>query len=954
MESVKLRTGYSFRNAAGQIDDVLDRLVELGATYAPITDTASTFGFAQWDKAARKRGLKPVFGVELAVSTSIHAKKPTADMWTFLAQDDLSAVNRLVDLATTQFRYQPLLTLEQAMAATGVSVVTGSRPQLEWDRPTGKHVLIALSPSTPRAVARRALENHWDFAAACDNRYVREGDQPFYEILTGRNSNTQMFPQWIVNEDEWRASIAHLELPQSCAGRALDNARMLLDRSSGVTLSKAQLPHFSSDKTLEQLCLEGAERLKCDLTRPEYAARLRKELDLIKEKGYEDYFFIVADMCTWARKRMLVGPARGSSCGSLVCYLLSITTVDPIPFGLIFERFVDINRTDMPDIDIDFSDQQRHQVFEYLSDKYGQARVARLGTVAKYQPRSALAEVGAALRIPRWTTDAVAESMIERSSGDSRALNTLEDTLRAMPAGQRLLEEFPNSIVAARFEGHPRHYSQHAAGVVIAREPVVNYVAVDHRTGATMCDKKDAEDAFNLLKIDVLGLTQLSVFEDALRLAGLPLDYLETLPLDDPSAFAVLNNAHWSGIFQFNGMALQSIAKRFTIDSFDDIVSITALARPGPLASGGAEEWCQRRLGNRPVVYPHPIFEPYLNDTLGVVIYQEQVMEIGRNVGDLDWGQVTALRKAMSKSLGKEYFDQFGDPWKAGAISKGVDPQDAEKVWDDLCAYGAWSFNKSHSVAYGLLSYWCCWLKAHFPFEFAAATLSHESDPMRQIQLLREMHDEGYSYVPIDPEVSGRKWSVAERQGERVLVGPLSNVRGIGPKMMAGIIGARNRGEPLPERARKLLENPKTDIDSLWPVRDAFQRILPDPMAMNIVTPPTPIKECQIEAHDRTVVVFCTLSKINPRDENEAVMVARRGYEIKDGRTASLNLQLTDDTDTIFGKISRFDYERLAKEIVDRGRVNKALYAIKGSIRGNTTFRMLNVKSVKYVGDMDQ
>src|SRR5690606_10574706 len=195
-------------------------------------------------------------------------------------------------------------------------------------------------------------------------------------------------------------------------------------------------------------------------------------------------------------------------------------------FGLIFERFVDINRSDMPDIDIDFSDQQRKQVFKYIEEKYGQEHVARLGTVAMFQPRSALAEVGMGLSIPKWKCDAVAESMIERSSGDSRALNTLEDTLKSMPAGQRLLDEHPEAAVVSQFEGHPRHFSQHAAGVVVSREPVSKFVAVDHRTGATMCDKKDAEDGYNLLKIDCLGLTQLSVFVDALDLAGLPHEHL--------------------------------------------------------------------------------------------------------------------------------------------------------------------------------------------------------------------------------------------------------------------------------------------------------------------------------------------------------------------------------------------------------------------------------------------
>lgn len=948
---LKIRTGYSFRQASGKLDDVMDRLKEIGAPYAPITDRASTFGFHRWKKLADKAGLKPVFGVELAVTPSINAKKPAADYWTFTAKDSLAPINRLVELATTQFRYQPLLTLEQALEAEGVNKMTGHRPQLDWQSgPTGG-VMVMLGPSSPRGVIRQALAHGWPLCASSDNRYVHADNRGFYEVLVGRNAETQSYAQHILSPDEWRESVAHLGLSDFELDKAIVNAAFAANDCT-ADLQKANLPHPERPDTLQNMCAAGAKVLGVDLSNDVYAARLKKELDLIATKGYEDYFYIVADICSWARQRMIVGPARGSSCGSLVCYLLGITTIDPIPHGLIFERFIDINRSDMPDIDIDFSDQQRYMVFDYVNEKYGSERVARLGTVAMFQPRSALTEVGTALRLPRWKCDAVAESLIERSSGDSRALQTLEDTLRTMPAGQTLLGDHPESIVVTQFEGHPRHYSQHAAGIVIAERPITDFVAVDHRTGATMCDKKDAEDGYNLLKIDALGLTQLSVFEDCLELAGLPRNHLETLPLDDAAAFDVLNKAQWSGIFQWNGMALQSITKQFHVDKFDDIVSVTALARPGPLASGGAHEWIRRRNGTNPVSYPHPIFEPYMSDTMGIVLYQEQVMEIGRNIGDLDWGQVTALRKAMSKSLGKEYFDQFGDPWKRGAIAKGVDPVAADKIWDDLCAYGAWSFNKSHSVAYGLISYWCCWMKAHFPFEFAAATLTHESDPDKQIKMLREMVAEGYDYVPVDADISTDKWAVGMRDGKKVLVGPLSNVKGIGPKMVSQIIGARARGERISDRAKKLLNGAVTPIDSLFPIRDAFKRLMPDPLERNIVTHPMPIIDVQIKADSYDVLVFCTLTKINPRDENEVVIVARRGYEVKDGFTTSLNLQLTDDTDTIFGKIDRFKFAKLGREIVDRGRPGKALYAIKGTVRGGSSFRMLNISAVRYIGDI--
>jgi DNA polymerase III alpha subunit len=946
----RVRTGYSFRTAVGKLEDVLARVQECGyCATAPITDRASTFGWVKWAKLAKEAGIKPVFGVELAVTDSLQAKKPIVDHWTFVAQSSVQPINHLVGMATEQFRYEPLLTYEQAQEMKGVWRIIGHRAQIGLTVPDDE-TFISLGPSTAKGYIRDALGMGHQPVMVSDNKYVLPDDQGFYEVTCGRDASSQNYDQHIQTGLEWQESVRKTGIDAKILKRAVENVELVLN-SSTAELVKAELVKPEKDLSLREMCIKGAASIGVDLKDPEYKDRMDRELALIADKGYEDYFYIVADMCKFARARMIVGPARGSSGGSLVCYLLNITTIDPIPHGLIFERFIDVNRDDIPDIDIDFSDQHRNLVFEYMNKKYGADRVARLGTVAMFRPRSALDAVGTALRVPRWKCDAVAESLIERSTGDSRALQTLADTMMTMPAGKDLLEEHPEMKIAGRMEGHPRHHSQHAAGIVVASHPITDYVAVDKRTGATMCDKKDAE-ALNLLKIDALGLRQLSVFEDCLEMAQLSKGDLHDIAMDDPKAFKVLNDGHFSGIFQFNGMALQSITKQFTVTSFNDIVSVTALGRPGPLSSGGAHEWIRRRNNINAITYFHPVFEPYLADTMGIVLYQEQVMEIGRNIGNLDWGQVTALRKAMSQSLGKEYFDQFGDPWKRGAIAKGVRPEDADKVWDDLCAYGSWSFNKSHSVAYGMISYQCCWLKAHYPFEFAAATLTHEVDPTRQIQLLREMDAEGYKYIPVDAEQSTNKWAVGSRDGIRILVGPLHNVKGIGPKTVEAVLNARRRGErKIPEKARKLLLNPVTDIDSLWPIRDAFQRILPDPAERQIFTPPTPISSIQIQADDYDVVVFCTLSKINPRDENEAVMVARRGYEIKDNLTSSLNLQLTDDTDTIFGKIDRFRYPRMGKEIVERGRTGKALYAVKGRVRGGSTFRMVLIQSIRYVGD---
>ena len=951
MDSPRLRNGYSFRAAAGSISDVMDRLKEVGATYAPITDRASTFGWVRWSKAAKLAGLIPVFGVELGVTDSVSAKKPNVDHWTFIAQEDLGPINRLVSTATRQFRYQPLLTYEQAQSAQGVFKIAGHKTLFDNIEPG---TLFGLGPSTSRGYYRTALERGMIPVAAGDNRFVRESDRGFYEVAIGRSAETQSYPQHILTREEWARSIDRLDIGTTLQEEALDRSYGLLAQST-ASLQRAELVHPDRPDTLKAMCELGARRIGCPLENPIYRARMERELSLIVKKDYEDYFYLVADICQWARSRMIVGPARGSSCGSLVCYLLGITTVDPIPHGLIFERFIDINRDDLPDIDIDFSDQQRHQVFAYINDKYGAENVARLGTVSLFKARSALKEASAALRIPPWKVDAVASSLIERSGGDARALDTLEDTLNSLPAGKELLEKFPEIMVASRMEGHPRHHSQHAAGIVIAARPISDIVAVDERTGATMCDKIDAED-LNLLKIDALGLTQLSVFEDVLDFAGLPYDTLEKIPLDDPAAFAILNDRSFAGIFQWNGAAVQSVTTSVKMESFDDIVAITALARPGPSASGGTNEWVKRKNGKVPIAYIHPVFEPYLSETLGIVIYQEQVMEIARNIGGLSWGDVTALRKAMSKSLGVEFFNQYGDRWKTAAISKGVRTEDATKVWDDLCAYGSWSFNKSHATAYGMISYWCCWLKAHHPFEFAAATLSHETDPERQMSLLREMVREGYDYVPVEADTSTLKWGITVRGANKAktLVGPLSMVKGIGPKLSQQILHARSLGEPMPRKALKLLSNPKTDIDSLWPIRDAFKKHLPDPSSRNIHTPPVAIEDIREGTTWEEVLVFCVISNINPRDENESINVAKRGgVVITDGKTSSLNLRLTDDTDTIFAKIGRFDYDRLGKEILERGRVRKCLYAIKGKVPPGS-FRMISVKQARFIGDIDE
>jgi DNA polymerase III alpha subunit len=952
---LRVRTGYSFRTAVGTLPEVLARLQECGYRNAPITDRASTFGWVRWYKLASELGLKPVFGVELAVvkSETLRDRKASSDYWTFLAINDISHLNKLFYLATQQFYYEPQLDYEQAINAAGVFKIVGYRSDLNLIPPRDD-LFIGLAPSCSRGYINEARMLGHQLVAASDNKFTNptRADKLLYETICGREAAMQTYDQFIQTEDQWRQSVSR-QASEAVQEIALLNSAILLTECNAKLKQSALLTPPKS-LSLFEMCVEGAARLGINLDEPVYQARLTMELNLIEEKEFEDYFFIIADMCQWARAHMLVGPARGSSAGSLVCYLLGITTIDPIPYGLIFERFIDVNRNDLPDIDIDFSDQHREEVFEYMRQKYGHDRVARIGSVALYKAPSALNEAGMALRVPKWKCDAVLESLLKRSSGDARAVDMLKDTIQLMSAGKDLIRDHPEMLIATRMEGHPRHSSQHAAGIVLTKEPAVNYLAVDARTETLHCDKKDAE-ALNLLKIDALGLTQLSTFEYALQLAGLDRLALEHIPLDDSKALNLLNDAKFCGIFQFNGLALQSIVKQFKVTQLEDIVAITALARPGPLASGNAHEWVRRKNGVHGVSFPHPLFEPYLRGTLGIVLYQEQVMEIGRHIGDLSWGDVSELRRAMSKSMGADFFNQFGDKWKANAIAKGIGQAVATKMWDDLCSYGSWSFNRSHAVAYGLISYYCLWLKAHHPFEFAAATLTNEHDPDKQIELLREMVAEGYDYVAVDAERSTDKWTVGRRQGKQLLIGPFSNIKGIGPKTIEQVLQARERGLGVPTNVLRLINEAEHKLGSLFPIKDAFERVLHDPNERRTFGQQTRIKDIDIRPKDYRVNIYCVLAKINPRDENELVNIARRGGKVITGEpTASLNLQLRDDSDTMFGKISRWDYDQLGKAIVDRGRVGKCLYVISGKIKGGTdmAFRMIKIDSVHYLGEL--
>jgi DNA polymerase III alpha subunit len=949
VDKMRIRSEYSSRLAYGKLPDVHNRVLALDWPAAPLTDRLSTFGFVYWDELCEQVNVKPVFGVEIGVSAQLGQKKPAISYWTFIAKEKIRSINELVFKVTSKSGHYFSLTYDEAIDAPDCIKIADHRVNL-LELTSWSGVYIALSPATPIGLFREAKKWGYKFVATSDNFYPHKEDELVYHTLMYRDAETALYPQYILTDDEWRAALPYCVTPED-AQAAIDNRNWILTYECNAKLLKADTFKPKDTYSLRQMCIEGAWKLNIDLNSPIYADRLERELKLIYDKGFNDYFYIVADLVNFAKQNMIVGPARGSAAGSLVSYLTGITTVDPIKFKLLFERFIDVSRTDLPDIDLDFSDTKRHLVFDYLKAKYGSEHVAHLGTTLKFKAKSIMNRAGMSLGIPRWLSDQVSETLIERSSADSRAMQSFEETFSATEIGQKLLEEYPEISMVFDSENHVSHYGTHAAGVAITSDDVLNYVAIDGRNGTIMADKSDAEK-LNILKIDILGISQLSIFERCLELIGeAPRNgFLEKLPLDDQAAFDVLNKKKFSGIFQANGKSLQILFQMIVTDRIDDLIAITALSRPGPVGTGGAVRWARRRSGYEEITYRHPLLEPYLKDTYGEVVYQEQVMQICRDIGRMGFAEVSKVRKAMSKSMGAEEIKSYGKDFISGALQTGIPEDIVETVWGELVRFGAYGFNLSHAVSYGLITYYCCWLKAHHPVEFAAATLDSEYDPMKQLFLLRELALEGIRYKPIDPNHSTDKWTIKVEHEDKILVGPLTNIKGVGPVTVKKILESREPGgKPLTPGILAKIAGSGTKIDSLTPVHDSIMKLHPEIYKeLNIITRPITVSQCHPGIYG-VVSIWALVKRIQPRDLNDLQSVNKRGYKLS-GQSWVLRLFVYDDTDEILVQIDRDDYMTLGKEVEQKGGQGDALYAIKGVIPSG--FRMIKVTGMKFLGLM--
>ncbi len=548
---------------------------------------------------------------------------------------------------------------------------------------------------------------------------------------------------------------------------------------------------------------------------------------------------------------------------------------------------------DLPDCDLDFQDDKRDMLLDYLKTKYGNDCVAKLGVISKYKPRSILTEISKIVGLKPWEIEPFKDSIVELDAGDDR---TQLETAFASDIGKQFLEKYPALIHSQYIEGHARHYGQHAAAIVVSHKPLENYCSLDHSVDGCQLDKYDAETV-NLLKVDCLSLRTLTVIQNCLDTIGKDRNWLLSYPLDDKKVFDIINNRKFHGIFQFEGGALISVSKQIEIKEFNDMAAITSLARPGTLINGEANRYVKNKNSGR-VIYQHPILEPILKETYGVIVYQEQVMQIVKQIGNFSWEDTSKIRKAIGKSMGGDYINKMKPLFIKGCEENNVDEDSANAIWKNILDMGSYTFNKSHAVAYSMLSYWCMLLKAYHPLEFALATLRNAKDEDQVIQILRELVKEGFEYKTFDRELSEVDWSIKEGK----LIGGFQNIKGVGEKKAQKYVDKRLSGKALTAVENKVLFNAETPYDSLFEFKEKWKGFY-DNWELFLKEKPLLLKD--IENGDEVRFLAKSID-VKQKDINDPYQLEKRaGKRIENGCLKFVDILFADDTDTLKCRIDR-------------------------------------------------
>lgn len=818
-------------------------IVELEQPAIAVTEHGNVSSHVQLEKAALAAGVKPIFGCELYCQVG-EENAQLKNHLTVLAMNEQGLRNlySVVSKSWVNFFYKPTTTGEMlAEHSEGLIVLSGclggrlatallggkgeeehaadlgaaARVASQFREVFGDRYYLEVQPhptldkqrAANQAYARLSRKLRIPLVVTGDVHYPRPEDQSIYPVLHAidrggsRNTVESQSQSWeydIVlahrDSDTVFGELVRTGLRASQAEGALAVSLEIADRCS-VTLPKLKDLVYPGARSGVELFWQwiragwryrGLHKLP-RAERRKMVERVKYEANLMIDKGFVDYFLVISDIVRWAKdNRIPVGPARGSAAASLVCWLLRITEINPMLFpNLIFERFIDINRHDLPDVDLDFDDEQRWRIRARLVEKYGAERVGNIGNFVRYRGKNSIDDIARVFSIPITAAEAVKESLLERSSGDLRSGQTIEDSIELFPKVAKVFERHPNLRLAQRLEGNLKTFSVHAAGLVVANEPLTNSLAVYKRydpkgklLGEVLSiDKYDAE-YIGALKIDALGLTTMGVIRHALDMIGMTLEELYAIPLDDEKVYDGFRRNEVIGIFQFDGRAMRSVNRELKPDTFAEICDVNALARPGPLHSGAAAAYIMAKWGKQRIEKHHPVVTEITAHTQGQIVYQEQILRVVRELGGFSWEEAANVRKLISKKQGEQAFNRLQGKFLEGSAARGVTESTAIRVWKQLVTAGAYAFNAAHCVSYGMLAYWTMWLKQNYPLEFYCAALRKYQDDDKILDLLQEATGKGIAILAPDPETSKKTWSV---EGAGLRAG-LVQVKGIGDK----------------------------------------------------------------------------------------------------------------------------------------------------------------------------
>src|SRR5947209_8748065 len=846
-----LHTDYSMVDGACDVEKLVSRVASLGQTSVAMTDHGNIFGAVHFYNAAKEKGVKPIIGCELYVSkTEDHREKPEGQSENYnhllVLAESKEGYRNLMKITSEAslhgFYYKPRISkrflAEHAKGLIGLSGCLGS--QLCENLMAGKYERAKSSAAQFRDIFgennffleiqdQGLVEEkriHADLyklerelgiplVATNDSHYLCEDDSHAHEVLLAVQTASSIHDpnRFKFDSDQFFVKSAEQMHHLFRHSPEVVSRTMAIAERCNIKIEKVKnpFPEFevppghSIDSYFEHVCREGyAKRLRKleslstagKLKKPlsDYEARLEREIDCIKQMKFSGYFLIVWDFIRYAREHDIpVGPGRGSAAGSLVGYVMEITDIDPLQNELLFERFLNPERVSMPDIDVDFCMNRRGEVINYVTQKYGRDQVAQIITFGTMAAKAAIKDVGRAMEIPYGEVDRVAK-LIPATIGIS-----IEQALKDNPQLQELYDS--NTQIkelidtAKKLEGLVRNAGVHAAGVVISPQPLTDLVPV-HKTKndeiVTAFDMK-AVDKLGLLKMDFLGLTTLTILDDALKMIAErhgAVD-LSAIPLTDHETYEkVFQTAMVSGVFQFESNGMRDVVRRYKPQGIEDITALNALFRPGPIQGGMIDDFIERKWGRRKVEYELPELEAILKETLGVIVYQEQVMQIANVLAGYSLGEADLLRRAMGKKDPVEMAKQR-DRFVKGAAEKKLPQKKVEKIFDLMEQFAGYGFNKSHSAAYALLAYQTAYLKTHYPVEFMAALLTSQSGSTDEVvKYINECREMGIAVEP--PDV--RYWqSNFTPHGEAIRSG-LASIKKVGSNAIESIVKARSGG----------------------------------------------------------------------------------------------------------------------------------------------------------------